>query len=436
VAAEEVAALLGVCVGDASALGARDAGLLALLSGAGLRDRDLVQLNFQDLDTAAQELRLPSGDDLIYLSAQTMSHLAEWFSWRGEQPGPMFHPVSPAGDLKRTRISRSLLNGVLRRRCAQARTTPFTPDDVYRTQNFMVCARWTGTRSIGGAIRGDIIPVPFRAQLLAAAQGPQGSAAGFSARIAPPAASVLFRYLSRLDAAERVQANAALDRLASILAGVPASAADYPWTSLTAARLPSLDTLLARNPLAEIDRMKRALNGVLREAADLGLMKWDHCQDLLRVSWVRQTRRPPVYLDLTVEDMERLLRICMADVTHRARRDAALLGITWLKAAGPTEISALQWTKGETLPLRGFLGGPEPQLEETIQKVARSWLQVRGGDPGPLLTIIGRNDEVILRPMSRSQVEYVVRARGEQAGYGHLTPEDIRRASIQSSIQG
>src|SRR5207247_482737 len=54
----EVVALLDACVRDESAAGARDAALVALLDGAGLRRSEVAALDLEHFDPASGELRV------------------------------------------------------------------------------------------------------------------------------------------------------------------------------------------------------------------------------------------------------------------------------------------------------------------------------------------------------------------------------------------
>jgi len=133
----EVAALFAVCAADPTAAGARDAAVLALGYGGGLRRAEIVALDLDDVDTATGEIRVLHGKGgrqrTAWLPAGAAAAVADWVTVRGDAPGPLITPVDQRGVVTVRRITgRSVLDR-LRRRARDARVDAVTMHDFRRT---------------------------------------------------------------------------------------------------------------------------------------------------------------------------------------------------------------------------------------------------------------------------------------------------------------
>lgn len=101
----EVAAMLSACGRDETPAGARDACLLALLAGAGLRRAEAVGLKLSDWRERTHTLRVRGKGDrerLVYLEdGGTRRALAAWLRVRGAEPGALLLPVDREGRVER-----------------------------------------------------------------------------------------------------------------------------------------------------------------------------------------------------------------------------------------------------------------------------------------------------------------------------------------------
>ena len=133
---EELRALFRVCAADLSPAGRRDAAMLAVLYGGGLRRAELCGLDVADFDTEGCTLAMRSGkgrrDRTVYLSPDACEFVRVWHRERGFEPGPLFCPVSSTGQVRVSRLGGESLWYVLRRRLKAAEVEGITPHSMRR----------------------------------------------------------------------------------------------------------------------------------------------------------------------------------------------------------------------------------------------------------------------------------------------------------------
>jgi len=90
----EIAALLRICAHDGSPAGARDAALVALLYGAGLRRSEAVSIDLSDYNRETGELSIRGAkgrkDRVAYATTGSADALGDWIGVRGGDNGPLF----------------------------------------------------------------------------------------------------------------------------------------------------------------------------------------------------------------------------------------------------------------------------------------------------------------------------------------------------------
>lgn len=133
----EIRTLFRLCAEDARPAGIRDAALLAVLYGAGVRRAEAVKLDLGDFSPATGELRVRSGkgnkDRLTYLQGLGALALEAWLAARGGVEGPIFLPIHRSGRLQLRRMREQSIYDILRRRAQAAALPPFSPHDLRRT---------------------------------------------------------------------------------------------------------------------------------------------------------------------------------------------------------------------------------------------------------------------------------------------------------------
>lgn len=97
----ELRALFEVC-DPSTAGGARNAALVGILYGAGLRRAEAVALDLEYLDRATGRLTVRgkvNKERHVFVSNGSRDALDAWLAHRGDQPGPLFYPVNKVGKI-------------------------------------------------------------------------------------------------------------------------------------------------------------------------------------------------------------------------------------------------------------------------------------------------------------------------------------------------
>jgi integrase/recombinase XerD len=132
----EVVALFGSC-DSTTAQGARDAALLALLYGAGLRRSEVVGLDLSDYDSESGALTVRKGkggkDRTVYATNGAKQALDAWLDVRGNAPGALLLAVGKNGEPRPGHMSGQAVYSILERVRTEARVKDFSPHDCRRS---------------------------------------------------------------------------------------------------------------------------------------------------------------------------------------------------------------------------------------------------------------------------------------------------------------
>ncbi|HEY4116291.1 MAG TPA: tyrosine-type recombinase/integrase [Byssovorax sp.] len=133
-AASELRALFAAC-DPRTPIGARDAALLALLYGTGLRRAEAAGLALADVgaEGAIRILGKGNRERLVHATGGVARALARWLDVRGAEPGPLLAPVTRGGRVKLRRLNDHAVFVILRGLAARARVAPFSPHDCRRS---------------------------------------------------------------------------------------------------------------------------------------------------------------------------------------------------------------------------------------------------------------------------------------------------------------
>ncbi len=135
--AEEIASLIENCIKDGGSIGIRDAAIIGILFGAGLRREEITKLNLDDYNSEEQKLVIRgkrSKQRIAYLGDGALAALMNWLDVRGQDMGPLFVPAKRGGTLRYgSRLSPQSIYYLLKIRAKRAGVKPFSPHDLRRT---------------------------------------------------------------------------------------------------------------------------------------------------------------------------------------------------------------------------------------------------------------------------------------------------------------
>jgi site-specific recombinase XerD len=132
----EIAVLMGSCEDDSTPAGIRDAALIAVLYGAGLRRAEVVALNYEDYDTETGRLIVRgkrNKERTAYLDNGAFDAVNDWILYRGNDTGPLFYPINKGRRLVRRRMTDQAVYAILQVRALKAGVKLFSPHDLRRT---------------------------------------------------------------------------------------------------------------------------------------------------------------------------------------------------------------------------------------------------------------------------------------------------------------
>ncbi|MBW2723088.1 MAG: tyrosine-type recombinase/integrase [Deltaproteobacteria bacterium] len=133
----ELRALVAACERDRSPAGPRDAALLALIFGAGLRRAEVTSLDLADFDRLTSTIHIRGNGTRpprrFTASREGLMALEPWTARRGVAPGPLFNPVNKGGRIENRRLSDQAIYVACHKRAAQAGLPPVSPEDLRRS---------------------------------------------------------------------------------------------------------------------------------------------------------------------------------------------------------------------------------------------------------------------------------------------------------------
>lgn len=140
--AGEIRALFTSCRDDAQdpesrcyAGGRRDAAMLSLLYGGGVRRAELVAFDVSNYSEGTLTIRAGKGnkDRQVYATNGGRKAIEDWLEVRGSEPGALLCPVNRGGNVQLRRMSTQAVQKALSRRCEKAEVDVATPHDFRRS---------------------------------------------------------------------------------------------------------------------------------------------------------------------------------------------------------------------------------------------------------------------------------------------------------------
>ena len=139
--AGEIRALFTTCAAEPRSSGVRDAALVAVLYGGGLRRAEAVALDVASYDAVTGDLVLRGKgrkERRVYLQMAARAAVDAWIAQRtsalcGVASGALFVPITKTGRHVLRRMTEQAVWMILDKRRLQAGVAPFSPHDVRRT---------------------------------------------------------------------------------------------------------------------------------------------------------------------------------------------------------------------------------------------------------------------------------------------------------------
>lgn len=132
----ELERLFRSCNVDQTVATIRDAAILAVLYGTGLRRSELVRLDIGDFDSESGVLKIQGKGKqsrAAYVVGESRAVLDRWLLVRGISSGPMFFPITKSGHLLSKRLTCEGVAHVLAKRAGSARIEHSSSHDLRRS---------------------------------------------------------------------------------------------------------------------------------------------------------------------------------------------------------------------------------------------------------------------------------------------------------------
>ena len=133
----EIRALFIACLADPTVRGIRDAAIISVLYGSGVRREECSALSVADYraEDGAVHVRAGKGDKgrITYVQGAACDAVEDYLAVRGAEAGPLFTPIHRTGKLRIAPLSPQAIYKLLLARATQAGIPPFSPHDLRAT---------------------------------------------------------------------------------------------------------------------------------------------------------------------------------------------------------------------------------------------------------------------------------------------------------------
>ncbi len=134
---DEITNLMAVCSRSSNPIDLRDAALIGILRGAGLRRAEVIKLELKDFNPQTGALAIHRGkgdkDRMVYLPESAIVFVNNWLKVRGRTAGALLCPVRKGGRVQLRHMTSDAVLKIMRRRASQAGVESFSPHDFRRT---------------------------------------------------------------------------------------------------------------------------------------------------------------------------------------------------------------------------------------------------------------------------------------------------------------
>ena len=136
---DEIKSLIGNCLKEGTPIAVRDAAVISVLRGGGIRREELAELSLKDVNLETGEVMIRHGkgdkDRLVYLNDEAIKLLHKWLEVRGNAPGALICPVNKSGRviLRHFASDGDGIYKLVNKRAKKAGILHFSPHDFRRT---------------------------------------------------------------------------------------------------------------------------------------------------------------------------------------------------------------------------------------------------------------------------------------------------------------
>jgi len=133
----EILSLMNVCGADTSIAGVRDAAIIALGYGLGLRRSEISKLELEHYSREKSTIKVSGGKGnktrYLPINNGAQDALNDWLSIRGNAPGRVFWGVNRGGNLSSKKMNPRTINVMYLKRCTQANISDTNFHDLRRS---------------------------------------------------------------------------------------------------------------------------------------------------------------------------------------------------------------------------------------------------------------------------------------------------------------
>ncbi len=244
-------------------------------------------------------------------------------------------------------------------------------------------------------------------------------------------------YLASLSEGSRRTMRASLENIARFISSGQADALTLAWYELRYQHTTFIRSTLAQayKP-ATANKMLSALRGVLKECFRLGYMSAEDYERARDLSAIKGYSLLPGR-SLSQGELRRLFEVCTeSNKKNRGARDAAVVALLYGCGLRRSEAAALDLAdynpEAGEVRVRGAKGRKDriTYAAGGAQDAIEAWVEVRGGEPGPLLYPINKGDRIQRRRMSDQAIYDILRRLGREIKTKSFAPHDMRRTFI------
>lgn len=132
----EIRGLMDAC-NDSTSAGTRDAAIIAIGYGCGLRRSEIAGIELADYDSENESIKIRNGkgnkERIAYLPAGAVAALGAWLAIRGDGAGPLLYSFRRGDHMEAKGLTDQAIYNILASRAALAGVKAFTPHDLRRT---------------------------------------------------------------------------------------------------------------------------------------------------------------------------------------------------------------------------------------------------------------------------------------------------------------